>query len=333
VPAGHERPRHECWLRATVAYDGTDFSGFQIQRSRSGEQTGDAPRTVQGVLEGALAQILQKTTSLLAAGRTDSGVHAIGQVVAFGAEWGRPLADLHRGLNAVLPEDVAILDLAAAPPEFHPRYDALSRTYCYTVWNHPVRSPLMRRKALWARQPLDLAAMDDAAQFLVGSHDFCTFGRAPRAAARKGEGVERARLDPPSTVRCVKRARWGRVKAERLSTWPRAVSTSTSAGPTPVGAGWQGVIEFTIEANAFLYRMVRSIVGTLIQVGLGHRSVSEFGTALYGVDRSLAGPTAAPQGLCLMRVIYPGEADEHRADEHCADTEYRADAVHRQENQ
>ena len=300
-------------MRATVAYDGTDFSGFQVQRSRAGPRTvPGTPRTVQGALEDALAQILQKRNPLLAAGRTDSGVHAVGQVVAFSADWGRPLADLHRAWNAVLPDDVAVLVLSPASPGFHPRYDALGRTYCYTIWNHPVRSALFRRNALWVRQPLDLAAMSEAAQLLVGSHDFCTFGTAPRSTPRKGDvggQTSSAPTKAPSTVRHVVRATWsGGCESQTglsLPAWQQALVAGTPGEPSD-GVRWQGLVEFTIEANAFLYRMVRSIVGTLLQVGRGDLTVAEFSSALYSVDRARAGPTAAPQGLCLIRVEYPG---------------------------
>jgi tRNA pseudouridine(38-40) synthase len=330
-------------LRAIVAYDGTDFCGFQIQRSRGGQRPASGtPRTVQGALEDALAQILQKPTSCFAAGRTDSGVHAVGQVVAFGAEWHRPLTDLHRALNAVLPGDVAVRCLSTASPGFHPRYDAHSRTYCYTIWNHPLRSPLFRRTALWVRQPLDLAAMDEAAQLIVGSHDFGTFGTAPRAtrysrrtvvgSCRNGDDCARVRAPSvrgPTTVRHVVRASWSKVDERHLAAWQQTLDHGChladdrsvvaradgprSAGHTLHEARWQGLIEFTIEANAFLYHMVRSIVGTLLQVGDGNLSISEFEAALNGADRALAGPTAAPQGLCLIRVQYAADA------EHCGD--------------
>jgi tRNA pseudouridine38-40 synthase len=283
-----------------------------------------APRTVQGVLEDALAQILQKPTPLLAAGRTDSGVHAVGQVIAFGADWDRPLADLHRALNAVLAHDVAVRALSVAPPGFHPRYDARRRTYCYTIWNHPLRSPLSRRSALWVRQPLDLAAMAEAARLLVGSQDFATFGTAPRTRSGDKEACDEARSGQPSTVRHVVRAAWSRVDdppGARLATWQQTLMDSVPDGGTPDDRSvrWQGFVEFTIEANAFLYHMVRSIVGTLLQVGRGDLSVSEFASALAGADRALAGPTAAPHGLCLVDIQYAAgpahrPAAGHRAD-------------------
>jgi len=241
-------------VRAVVAYDGTDYGGFQRQTN--------AP-TVQAALEVALARVTQEAVTVLAAGRTDAGVHAAGQVIAFDTDWRHTLGDLQRALNAVLPADVAVSEVEAAAGDFHPRYDARSRWYRYSVYNASVRWPLSRRYSLHVAVPLDLTMMQQAAQLLVDERDFATFGRPPKQG-----GV---------TVRRVLVAEW-----KGKSAW----------------------LTFDIEANAFLYRMVRSIVGTLLRVGMGRMSVEEFVTALESCDRSLAGPTAPPHGLCLMEVKY-----------------------------
>jgi tRNA pseudouridine38-40 synthase len=240
-------------VRAVVAYDGTDYGGFQRQTN--------AP-TVQATLEATLAQVTQETVTVLSAGRTDAGVHAAGQVVAFDTGWRHGLDDLWRALNAVLPADIAVLGVEEAASDFHPRYDARSRRYRYMLYNAPVRWPLARQHSLYVAAPLDVAAMQRAAQSLVGEHDFAAFGQPP-----KGE----------VTVRRVLAAAWD--------------------GEPP----W---LNFDIEANAFLYRMVRSIVGTLLQVGRGAMSVEGFVAVLASCDRSQAGPTAPPHGLCLMEVKY-----------------------------
>lgn len=240
-------------VRAVVAYDGTDYGGFQRQTN--------AP-SVQAVLEAALAQVTQEAVTVLAAGRTDAGVHAAGQVIAFDTAWRHGLNDLQRALNAVLPADIAVLEVAEAAPDFHPRYDARSRRYRYTIYNAPVRWPLARRYSLHVAEPLNVAALHQAAQCLVGEHDFAAFGQPPQ-----GE----------STVRRVLAAEWG--------------------GEPP----W---LTFDIEANAFLYRMVRSVVGTMLLVGRGEMSVEGFAAVLASCDRSRAGPTAPPHGLCLMEVKY-----------------------------
>ena len=241
-------------VRAVVAYDGTDYFGFQRQANGP---------TVQAALEDALAQVTQSPVAVVAAGRTDSGVHARGQVVAFDiADWRHGLDDLQRALNAVLPPDVAVSAVEEAAPDFHPRYDARSRRYRYTVYNAPVRSPLDRRYSWHIRSPLDVGAMQEAARLLLGEHDFAAFGRPPQGT---------------NTVRLVLAVEWG---------------------------GRPPRLTFDIEANAFLYRMVRSIVGTLVSVGRGAMSVAEFAAVLESRERARAGPTAPPQGLCLIEVKY-----------------------------
>lgn len=240
-------------VRAVVAYDGTDYRGFQRQRNGP---------SVQEVLERALERVTGKPVTVLAAGRTDTGVHAEGQVIAFDTDWKHSLPALLRALNAALPPDVAAREMAPASADFHPRYDAISRYYRYTIYNHPVRSPLARRTSFHVARPLDVAAMQAAADLLVGERDLAAFGTPP-----KGE----------NTVRQVFRAEW---RSE------------------------QPWLYFDIEADAFLYRMVRTLVGTMIRVGLGRISVETFGQILASGDRRRAGPAAPPHGLCLMAVRY-----------------------------
>lgn len=244
---------------AKVEYDGSDFFGFQVQARE---------RTVQGEIERALEAVTGGASRVVGAGRTDRGVHAQGQVVAFAALWkhrlrpNRGLGDLQRALNAVLAADVAIMDLGLAPEGFHPRFSALQRAYQYTLLVQPWRSSLARRTAWHLAQSLDVEAMAQASQHLVGTHDFATFGRAPQG---------------DNTVRTVQRA-----------DWQQSVP----------------FLAFDIEANAFLYRMVRSIVGTLVQVGSGQITAEEFRRILRAADRSQVRQVAPPQGLCLMRVDY-----------------------------
>jgi tRNA pseudouridine38-40 synthase len=155
-------------FRATVAYDGTDFLGFQLQANG---------RTIQGVLERALAEVSQATVRVIGAGRTDSGVHARGQVIAFRTEWRHTVEDLQRALNAVLPPDVVILDLGLAAEGWHPRFSALRRHYRYTVLNQLWRSPLDRRYAHHVTRPLDLQSLQAGSETFVGVHDFAAFGQ------------------------------------------------------------------------------------------------------------------------------------------------------------
>jgi len=243
--------RYRLWAR--VEYDGTDFFGFQIQAQE---------RTVQGEIERALEAVTGREVRVTAAGRTDRGVHARGQVVAFEVQWRHDLADLQRALNAVLADDVAILEMDLASEGFHPRFSAVSRTYRYTLLDQPWRSPLARRTAWQVTPGLDVEKMAQASCCLVGTHDFATFGRPTQ-----GE----------STTRQVLRAEFREQRS---------------------------LINFEIEANAFLYRMVRSIVGMLVLVGWGQVSVEEFEALLRSRDRSLVKQVAPAQGLCLMRVDY-----------------------------
>ncbi len=170
----------------TVAYDGTRYQGFQVQR------TGP---TIQGELEAALRRLTGETLRVTGAGRTDAGVHAAGQVAACTIPQTWRLSDLQRAMNAVLPPDIAVLEMVDAPAGFHPRYSAHSRTYRYRIWNAPVRAPAERLYSLHVARPLDLGAMNAACAALIGEHDFATFGSP----------VGRSQ----NTVRRVYRAEWG----------------------------------------------------------------------------------------------------------------------------
>ena len=240
--------------RATVEYDGTDFNGFQ--RQAQGE------RTVQETLESAVYAITGAAVPIIGAGRTDSGVHAKGQVVTFDADWRHGHAALERALNANLPADVAVRQVGEVPSGFHPRFDARRRVYEYTINNQIERSPLLRRTSWHVAQPLDAAAMNRASALLVGEHDFATFGSPPQG---------------DNSVRHV-----------FVAAWRREID----------------LLVFRIEATAFLYRMVRSLVGALCQVGQGRWTVSDFDRVFLAAERSQAGPTAPPQGLCLLAVYY-----------------------------
>lgn len=217
---------------------------------------------MQGELEKALSAVASRPVTITAAGRTDSGVHARGQVISFQVAWRHGEAALQRAINANLPPDVVILSLAETVADFHPRYDARRRAYEYHLYNAPLRSPLRRRRSWHVPRPLDLDRMNEAAAHLVGEHDFATFGQPPQ-----GE----------STVRQLFRAQWRRQEP---------------------------LLIFGIEGNAFLYRMVRSIVGSLKMVGEASWSVHDFVQAFRARDRSCAAATAPPQGLYLVSVAY-----------------------------
>jgi tRNA pseudouridine38-40 synthase len=240
-----------------VEYDGTSYYGFQIQARRP---------TIQGSLEEVLARLTGERIRIRYAGRTDAGVHALGQVISFHTRWRHAVADLERAWNALLPVDIAVRHVQPVTDQrFHPRYSARSRVYRYTVWTAAWRSPMHSRYAHHEPRPLDVDSMNRAARFLVGEHDFATFGQPTQ-----GE----------STVRVVAVAEWRQ---------------EDSANPQ---------LLFNVEANAFLRRMVRSMVGTMLEVGRGFRSADEVAEVLAARDRRLAAPPAPPGGLCLMEVKY-----------------------------
>jgi tRNA pseudouridine38-40 synthase len=225
-------------------------------------------RTVQGELEKAIERITQEQVRVLGAGRTDAGVHSSGQVIAFNVSWRHTDEELHRALNAVLPADIAVRHLATTYATFHPRFDAKWRQYRYTVLNRPLRSPLWARKAYHVAEPLNVEAMAAASQALVGSHDFAAFGKPPQG---------------DSTVREVARAEWFVEDLYHVE---------------------GRLLLFEITANAFLYRMVRNIVGTLVRVGRGELAPAEIVSLLGSKDRAATGPPVPACGLCLVMVTY-----------------------------
>lgn len=254
--------------RALVAYDGTAYQGWQAQPSGT---------TVQQTIERALATVLREPVRIVAAGRTDAGVHAWGQVIAFdagialssapaeGDVAGRSqLARVLRSVNAVLPEDVALRTLEIAEPSFDPRHDAVQRGYRYRIWNAEVRSPFERTRAWHVRERLDDAAMGEAALLFVGEHDFASF-----------QGADDV---PRPSVRTVTRSELRRCDE---------------------------VLEYVIEANSFARHMVRNIVGMLIDIGRGRIPPTTAAALLAACDRRLAPAPAPPQGLCLEWVRYP----------------------------
>lgn len=247
--------------RMTVAYDGGAYSGFQIQADRP---------TIQGELEKALRALTGTPIRVHGAGRTDAGVHAQGQVVSFGAAWRHSLADLQRGMNALLPGDIAVREAAEAPERFHARFSATSREYLYKLYIASVREPLLDRYAHRLATRPDWAAMEQATALLVREDDFAAFGQAPN-----GE----------NTIRAIHRAQWGVRQA-------------------PWGCSSLEMAEFRIVANAFLRGMVRRIVGTLIDVGSGALTPNQFGEILQEREIRRASPPAPACGLTLWRVNY-----------------------------
>ena len=241
-----------------VAYDGTDFSGFAVQRGQP------AVRTVGGVLGAAIAKVLRHEVELTCAGRTDAGVHAWGQVVSFASEPGLDLWRLQSAVNSMLGPEVVVRSCEMVEPRFDARHGARWRRYRYTILNRPVTDPFRDRFVWWIADPLDLAALRLASDPFVGEHDFSAF-------CRKGP-------EGSSLSRRVDESHW-------------------------VDEG-DGVLRYEISANAFCWQMVRALVGTLVEVGMGKRKPGEMMAVLRSGDRDAAGQLAPPRGLTLWEVGY-----------------------------
>lgn len=220
--------------------------------------------TIQETLEKALARLTGEAVRVIGSGRTDAGVHALAQVANFFTASPLPLPAFLHGLNSLLPPDIAILEVSEAPRDFHARKSALAKKYQYRILNRPIRSPLHLRYSWWIPPPLDLEAMQEAAAALPGEHDF-------RAFQATGSSVK-------NPVRRVLAAAWDRAEG--------------------------GLLTFTITANGFLRGMVRSLVGTMVEVGKGRRTPWSLKDLLETGDRHRGGPTAPPQGLFLVEVLY-----------------------------
>jgi tRNA pseudouridine38-40 synthase len=251
--AAPQEPRRN--IRLLLEYDGTRYHGWQRQKNAA---------TIQETLETALKRLTGEAVRLNASGRTDAGVHALGQVANFHTASRIPLKAFEQGLNSLLPPDIAILEAREAHPEFHARKSARAKTYEYRILNRPQRSALHQHYGWWIGAPLDLEAMARAAAALPGEHDFSAF----RAAGS----------DNKNPVRRVLECQW-------------------RSHP----GGW---LRFTISANGFLRGMVRSLVGTMVEAGRGKAAPESLAELLRRPDRSRAGPTAPPQGLYLVGVAY-----------------------------
>jgi tRNA pseudouridine38-40 synthase len=240
-------------VKLVLEYDGTEFVGWQVQAGG---------RSVQGVVEGALAELLGEPVRVAAAGRTDSGVHALGQVVAFTAPRALPMKAYSLGLNGHLPPDVAVMSAEEVPEGFDPRRWSLGKRYRYLISNRRGRSPVLRRTHWEVFAALDVESMRAGARALVGRHDFSAFRAADCQAHHAMREV-------------------------------RAVEVAGEAG---------GVLEVEVEGTAFLKHMVRNIAGTLVEVGKGKQPARWVAEVLKSKDRTQAGPTAPAHGLCLVEV-------------------------------
>jgi tRNA pseudouridine38-40 synthase len=277
VPAGS--PAGERW-RLVVAYDGAGFHGFAAQ---------DGLRTVAGELAVALGRVTRSEVALTCAGRTDRGVHATGQVVHVDLPAGTAGLDgdqVRRACNRQLAPEIVVLACDRAPAGFDARRSALARRYRYLIVNGPAPDPLLARMAWFVADPLDLRSMATAADAVVGEHDFRAFcrrvpGRSPE------EPITRRVLD----------ARWSVGGGDAGGPLP-------ALAPLPVLPAVGRLLAFEITANAFCHQMVRSLVGTLVEVGRGRRRPADLVSILASAERSRAAQPAPAHGLCLVSVDY-----------------------------
>lgn len=254
-------------IKLIIEYEGTNYCGWQIQRKPRKIQrvkgSKSQRKTIQEELEKALRQLLQEKVKVIGSGRTDSGVHALGQVANFRTKTRLKCKNIQQGLNTILPEDIRIRDAEAAPPNFHARFLAKSKLYRYTITNASFVSPHLRHFSYLVKFPLNVQKMRQGASYLLGKHDFRSFQAKDKRVS--------------SSVRTIR----------KLDIYKR-----------------KDQIFLDIEADGFLYRMVRNIAGTLLEIGRGRLKAEDVREILRAKDRAYAGPCAVARGLCLVRVNY-----------------------------
>jgi tRNA pseudouridine38-40 synthase len=260
-------------LKLTIAYDGTNYAGWQRQANGV---------SIQQIIEDEIAAIVGAPNPLMAAGRTDAGVHAAAQVASITIDHPMPCDDLLRALNArIKGGDIRIRSIEEMPPGWSARAAAKSKTYRYAIWNGAHPSPFFRHVVWHVPQPLDIARMNRAAQFLIGEHDFIAF---------QGRGT-----DVLTTTRTM-------LEAEVVE---MNIDTDQPVALSPIEFDRGGrLVRFQVTGTGFLRHMVRTIVGTLVDIGRGNMEVDDMRAIIESKDRQRTGQTAPPHGLMLWQVIY-----------------------------
>lgn len=241
-------------VRLIVAYDGTNYHGWQIQKNAI---------TVEEILQQALCDLLQEPIELVGASRTDAGVHARGNVAVFDTHTRIPAEKIAIAVNQRLPEDIRVMQSEEVEEQFHPRYAESEKTYEYHISNVPIQLPTRRLYSYFVYLPLDVEKMQEAAKLFVGEHDFAGFCSAKSQVQTTVRTIYDCQVEKEGDEICIR-----------------------------------------VRGNGFLYNMVRIIAGTLVEVGLGRRKLSAVSQAIEKADRSLAGPTAPPEGLTLIKIEY-----------------------------
>jgi tRNA pseudouridine38-40 synthase len=270
-------------VKLTIAYDGTDFHGWQIQPGQP---------TIQQTITDVLAKLTQERVTIHASGRTDSGVHALGQVAHFKTHSELTPLEFQRALNALLPSAIRVVGAEEVGPDFHSRWNAQAKTYLYRIFRGRVVLPFVCRYALHDPFPLDFDAMSEAAQLFEGEHDFTSF-----AASTGSEDDDHER----NATRVIFRSLMlrGEDTGERFP----ALDALGIARPGP--EEWV----YVVRGRSFMRFMVRKITGTLVDVGRGRLRPDDIPKLFEMKDRSRSGPTLPPHGLCLLSVEYPDPAD------------------------
>ena len=289
-------PVSQTW-KLTLAYDGTDFRGWQVQPGES---------TVQGELQAALGRITGETPLPQGSGRTDAGVHALAQVASFTLHAPIPPENLVRALNRILPPAIRVLDAQTVPATFHARHSALAKTYEYRILRASLCPPFLARYVYACRWPLDFAALEAAARLFEGEHDFQSFAASDPDLAHRGpqrqllvDGVEnRGLAAAPELI--------PKAKAPTALTTVRSIYAS-SWEYRPAEAG--ELLVYRVRGNGFLQHMVRNLVGTMLDVGRGHLPLDQIPAILAARSRPAAGPTAPARGLFLHSVEYAPDGD------------------------
>lgn len=303
-------------IKLMLEYDGTNYHGWQIQPKAT---------TVSGTLEKALEVLTGLKIRVVGASRTDAGAHASGQAANFKTEFPSiPTDKFARALNSVLPKDIVVTKAEEIALDFHARFSARDRTYQYLILNRPFPSAIRRRYTHWVPQPLNLEQMREAAQFLIGRHDFTSFSSSSLSKESQNpyRNVKELRIadfgfqitDCGDSLRSTVNS--PRSELEMLDCGLLTVDCFADCGSGTAGT-MQGLeeghlsqegklIRIHIKADAFLPNMIRAIVGTLIEVGQAKRPADEVREVLAAKNRSLAGPTVPASGLCLMKVNYSG---------------------------
>lgn len=247
--------------RMTIAYDGTNYNGWQVQPNGA---------TIQEVIQNALKILVKHPVSVIGSGRTDAGVHALGQTAHFHTDQTLNTYRFLNSLNGILPKDIRVTSLAEAPFAFHAQYSAVSKTYYYHLHLDRIENPFERLYRWHVRQKIDVGLLEDAAKLFVGTHDFKAFANEPHRGTAARDSVR---------------------TLQRLDV-----------------ARQEGGVRLEFQADGFLYKMVRNIVGTLVEVASGKLPIEEISRIFAAKDRKAAGPAIPPHGLFLIKVDYLPES-------------------------